>query len=50
MTRSLGSWLAALRRQPAEAELLERGRGWEPLPEDVAEWMGAKPFDLEQSA
>ncbi len=48
---SLGSLLSALRRRPTETELhLTPARGWEPLPDDVAEWMGAKPYPLQESA
>jgi hypothetical protein len=50
MRTSLGSWMSTLRRRPPESDLLASGRGWQPLPDDVAEWMGAKPFQLEETA
>ncbi|GAA1145794.1 hypothetical protein [Nocardioides aquiterrae] len=51
MKRSiLGSWMSGLYRQPVHADVLEPARGWEPLPDDVLEWMGARPYPLEESA
>ena len=51
MTRIvLGSWMSGLRRRPADTDVLEPARGWEPLPDDILEWMGAKPYRLEESA
>jgi hypothetical protein len=50
MTRSpLGSWISALRRSggPVATEPTPMKRGWEPLPDDVLEWMGANPYPLE---
>jgi hypothetical protein len=54
MTRHLlGPWLTS-RHRPTEPQTRTRASsGWQPLPEDVAEWMGAKPYlveELEESA
>ncbi len=47
MTRtSLGSWLSALRRRRAPVRPVTPAPGWKPLPDDIAEWMGARPYPL----
>jgi hypothetical protein len=48
MTRLLGSWLTA-RRQTSPSSGSGQATGWQPLPDDIAEWMGMKPYEAEAS-
>ena len=50
MTRSpLGSWISVLRRstEAVATDPTPIKRGWEPLPDDILEWMGANPYPRE---
>jgi hypothetical protein len=50
MTRLLGQWLHSHCSTPSDRPAAGPvSPGWEPLPEDVAEWMGMAPYPADRT-
>ena len=47
MTRLLGHWFRSHGHLHADATTAPSESSWQPLPDDIAEWMGMNPYSAE---